>query len=446
MTFKNETVLVQNGSTVELKKKRKDILDLLAASIHTVNPYRSVGSCFKEGSIILPEGSILLKDFSKIYIVAFGKASIGMTKGVIDQIKITKGIVITNNDSLMIKEDNIQTFYGSHPLPNQDSVKATKMIEELLTSLSKNDLLIVLISGGGSALLCHPRISLSNMRKTTLQLLQSGATIQELNTIRKHLSYVKGGQLIKGVKGRVISFIISDVVNDPVEFIASGPTAGDKTTFKNAYDIFQKYQLWDTIPKSTQAIISKGIQKDIPETPDASDPLFQRVTNLIVANNSYACETILLKAKSLGYHPFIFSTSLQGEARDTAKKIIQEFLSYKNKGIYDLFIVGGETTVTVRGNGKGGRNQEMVLASLEYLQKHNLVFASFGTDGIDGMSHAAGAIADGNTLSRAKTLNMDSLRFLKNNDSNTFFQKLQDEIITGKTGTNVMDIQILISY
>ena len=445
MVIKNEKILIANGKTANIQKIRKDILTLLTAGISSVDPYRKVQSYVKNNSILLPSRAVSLKDFSHVYLVSFGKASIRMAKAIIDEVTITKGVIITNIADSSFSHERIKLFHGNHPIPNHDSIEGTREIEQIIAEMNEDDVLIVLISGGGSALLSHPRISLKDMQETTLKLIQSSATIQEINTIRKHLSFVKGGQLIQHAKGKVISLIISDVIGDPLGFIASGPTTGDETTFQDAYDICSKYDLWNNIPFSVKDVIKKGLNHEISDTPDASDSIFDRVANMIIANNSLSCETIYNTAKQLGYKPIIFSTTLQGEAKDVGKKIIDKFTSYKKEGTCNLFITSGETTVTVNGIGKGGRNQEMVLSSLELLQENNLVFTSIGTDGIDGISNAAGAIADPYSLERALEKGIHPKYFLNNNDSNSFFHLLKDEIITGSTGTNVMDKKIIIS-
>lgn len=443
MKFEDEEILISNGKTPFLRKKRLDILEMIKAAVAAVDPYHVVSSKFQDGSIILESKSIFLQDFTNIYLVAFGKASIGMTRAVIDACSIKNGVVITNDSSQTIDNPNVKIFYGGHPLPNQGSINGTKAVEEIISKVTDKDLLIILISGGGSALLCHPRVSLEDMQKTTSLLLKSGATIQEINTVRKHISHVKGGQLIKQLKGTAVSLIISDVIDDPLGFISSGPSYFDETTYQQSYDIFQHYQLWNSIPPSVQSVIRAGLEQKIEETPDETNPIFQKITNEIVANNTLACQTLYNSAKSLGYHPFIYSTSLQGEASITGNRFIDVFIHQEQSDKYDIFIAGGETTVTVTGDGKGGRNQEIVLASLEKLEKNNLIFASFGTDGIDGMSTAAGALADEYSYQRSKGKNLNVSIFLRDNNSNAFFKELHDLLITGPTGTNVMDIQIL---
>jgi len=299
-----------------------------------------------------------------------------------------------------------------------------------------------LISGGGSALLCKPRISLRDLQQTTGLLLKSGADINEINTIRKHLSFVKGGQLIRHAKCMVASLIISDIVDDPMEFIASGPTYPDSTTYADAQNILYRYSLWEKLPSDVRKNIERGVCENIPETPEKNDPIFNNVINFIVANNNIACKAAKTKAKEIGYESVLLTTSLTGEAKDVGRHLVEKFCE-NNEG--KNFISGGETTVTVRRDGKGGRNQEMVLGCIESLDGKEIVFSSFATDGIDGESDVAGAIADGFSLKRARRRNLDPDKYLKDNNSFEFFNVLGDLLITGPTGTNVMDIQIIIT-
>jgi len=444
MHFQNEEQLVNNGRTEDIRKNRRDILFLMKKAIKAVDPYHVVSLQVEDSNILVGSDRIAFSDFDHIYLVSFGKASIGMTKAVTDRCDITSGIVITNDMTKQIQHPNIKTFHGDHPIPNQESIDGTRAVEELIAQVTENDLVIVLISGGGSALLCHPRVNLEDMQKTTSLLLKSGATIMELNIVRNHLSFVKGGQLINQVKGMVISFIISDVIGDPLGSIASGPTVGDETTFEDAKQILIRYDLWDKVPQSDKIIINQGLNKEISETPSPSDIDDQRIKNIIVANNTLACNTLVKEAEKLGYHSYLYSTTLQGEAREMVNTLIDILIDENQRNEVDLLVAGGETTVVVRGQGKGGRNQEMVLGILEKLDDHSMVFASCGTDGIDGMSHAAGAIADPFSHERAREHGLDITEFLKDNNSNQFFSQLNDLLITGPTGTNVMDIQVLI--
>jgi len=401
---------------------------------------------FKNKRILLDDKIIELTDFDNVFLVSFGKASIGMAKAVFDSVDIKKGIVVTNEKKTKIDHKNIETITASHPIPDENSISAAEKILSLVKGCKSNDLLIVLISGGGSALLCKPKVSLPDMQKTTDLLLKSGADIKEINTIRKHISEVKGGQLIKNIKCKTISLVISDIINDPLDFIASGPTYPDPTTYQDAKNILINYRIWDKIPEKVRMVIKDGILKKINETPDFDNPIFNNVSNYVVANNSLACESASQKAENLGYKSMIITTSLEGEAKDVADFLIEKAKIYKTYAQKMIFICGGETTVTVRGKGKGGRNQEMVLASVDKISSQKIIFCSFATDGIDGDSDAAGALCDKNTIKKAKNLGLNPDDFLKNNDSYNFFKKIGDLFLTGPSGTNVMDIQLIVKY
>ena len=367
-----------------------------------------------------------------------------MAKAVCDSVNIKNGIVVTNDISAKSINANIKIFVASHPIPEIENIDATDEILKLINKCEKDDLLIVLISGGGSALLCKPRVDLNDIKITTDLLLSCGADIKEINTVRKHLSHVKGGQLARISNCRMVSLIISDVIDDPIEFIASGPTYPDSTTFKDTMDILEKYEIYKKLPSSVCDIIEKGLRNEIPENPKKDHPTFNKVDNIIVANNILACAAAEKKAYELGYATNIITNSLKGEARDAGISLIEKILEKNSKNHRFALISGGETTVTIKGKGKGGRNQEMVLSTVNFLSRKNIVFSSFATDGIDGMSNAAGAIADFLTLKKANDLKLDPEFFLDDNNSNEFFDILGDLLITGPTGTNVMDIQIMI--
>jgi len=443
MLFKNYDQLVSNGQTPELQQKRKDVLDILTAALESVNPYLAVERVFKNDQMVFESEAIGISSFEHVYAVGFGKASIGMAQAVCDTVNVTSGAIVTNDSSAKLLSDKIEVVVGGHPIPNNGSIKGAKRVLEVVKHCSENDLLIVLISGGGSALLCKPRVSLEDLQETTNLLLKSGADINEINTIRKHLSLVKGGQLVRQAKGVVVSMVISDIVDDPLEFISSGPTSPDSTTFSDAKKVLGKYNLWEKVSTEIRNVIDDGVNGKISETPKKDDPVFDYVYNFIIANNELACKSAVKKAKSLDYDAKLLTTSLIGEARDMGKYLIDKAKnSLSNEKT--VFISGGETTVTIKGSGKGGRNQELVLGSVECIANTDMVLASFATDGIDGNCDAAGAIADGFTLTRANTNGLNPNKFLEENNSFEFFSKLGDLFITSSTGTNVMDIQLIV--
>jgi len=445
MLFKNKKQIIENGQTEELKKTRKDIFEILHSVLDAVDPYKTVKSKFDRKNIIFKGENIDTSNFSSIFLVGFGKASVGMAEAVCDSVDVDRGVVITNESSKRVRNECITTITGGHPIPNQNSICGTDKILDVVKQCKDDDLLIVLISGGGSALLCKPRVDLNSLQKATDLLLKSGADINEINSVRKHLSFVKGGQLIKSFRGTAISFIISDIVGDPLESIASGPTYPDSTTHADSQNILKKYDLLEKIPPPVIKTLDDGIKGKIPETLKNDDPVFDNILNFIVANNEIACRCAEDKAKELGYETMLLTASLTGEAREIGKYLIGKARNYYNKdNVKIVFISGGETTVTVKGRGMGGRNQEMVLGSVEELIDSDVIFASFATDGVDGASDAAGAIADGFTMLRANKKKLDPNKFLQENNSYEFFKELNDLFITGPTGTNVMDIQIII--
>jgi glycerate 2-kinase len=443
MLFKNYDNLVLNGQSPVLQQKRKDVLDILSAAVDAVQPSRVIKDVFCGSQLVFASESIDLSFFDHVYIVGFGKASVGMAQAVCDAVTVTKGIIITNDPSATIKNHFIEVIVGGHPFPNEGSINGAEKILDLLGKCSENDCVIVLISGGGSSLFCKPRVPLDDLQKTFDMLLHSGVNIEEMNTIRKHLSFVKGGQLAQNTKAVIVSLIISDIVHNPIISIASGPTSPDPSTFSDAREILKRYALWVNIPVTVRTVIMEGIAGNISETLKANDPVFKTVFNYIIATNERACQSAMDKAKELGYDPELITTSITGEARVVGRYLINNVVkNLKHKK--HVIITGGETTVIVHGGGTGGRNQELVLSCVEEIADNEVVIASFATDGIDGNSDAAGALADGFTLTRAREQKLNPSRFLKQNNSNFFFQTLGDALLTGPTGTNVMDIQIFI--
>ena len=442
--FKNRNIIIDNGDTEAFKEARAHALDILETAISSVDPYRLVKEYIQKDNFFRD----IIDNYNNIYLLSFGKASVAMARAAFDLLrdKIREGIVITNNPTNYLDSNSIKTYVGTHPLPSEKNLQNTEKALEMLQKCDKSDLLLVLISGGGSSLLCKPRIDLKDLRIVTDLLLKSGADIRELNTVRKHLSFVKGGQLVKQTKATIVSLILSDIVGDPIEFIASGPTAPDSTTYSDAKYVLRKYSIWNKVPESVRATIDRGIKGSLPETPKEDDPVFERVHNVIIGNNELACKKAAETADKLGYETRVLNTRLTGEARNVGEDLAYyaTIIPCENRKI--ALITGGETTVTVKGEGKGGRNQELVLAAARKIEKENIVFSSIATDGIDGNSDAAGAIADGNTIQRAKKKGLKPEAYLDNNDSYNFFKNLDDLLITGPTGTNVMDIQLILIF
>ncbi|MBI4789936.1 MAG: glycerate kinase, partial [Chloroflexi bacterium] len=340
---------------------------------------------------------------------------------------------------------------AGHPLPDANSLLGAQKILELLDETTSDDLVICLISGGGSAILelPVPGVSLDDLRATTDALLRSGATINELNALRKHLSQVKGGPLARRAQAPIVSLILSDVIGSPLDTIASGPTAPDSTTFADARNVIERRGVREQLPASVVEHIERGARGEVADTPKGNDPALNRVQNVVVADGAIACEEALYQAQARGFHSLLLSTFVQGEARDIAKFLaaIAKEIAQQDRPVVRpaCIIAGGETTVTVRGMGKGGRNQELALAAaIEINGMDGVVVLSAGTDGTDGPTDAAGAIADGATLARAAASGLDARTFLANNDAYHFFQALGDLIITGPTNTNVNDVIIVL--
>jgi len=430
----------------ELRSARRDALGILAEAVEGSDAYSVTSSAVSvdDGILSVRDKKFRLRDFGSIYAVGFGKASIGMARAIEEILPVKKGVVIAPGggaeaDDTSPEPKTIKVFRGSHPLPSESNIRATDELLKVVEGAGDNDIVIVLISGGGSSLLCKPRISLKDMTEVTDRLMRAGCTIEELNTVRKHLSHVKGGRLAMGSRAFMLSLIISDVMENPVEFIASGPTSPDTTTYGDAARVLEKYGMRDSIGE-VKDVIERGIRGEIEETPRELD----NVANIIIADNETACRAAEEAASGKGYYSKIVSTSVSGEARDAGRDIARYAKIFpRDKAV---LIFGGETTVTVTGGGRGGRNQELVLGAIEEIEDERIIIVSCGTDGIDGNSDAAGAVGDGTSMKRAEKAGIDAGEYLKNNDSYNFFKKLGDLIITGRTGTNVMDIQIAVRY
>jgi len=397
------------------------------------------------------------RNYGRLYLISFGKAAYPMTKVVSDFADdlLTKGIMVTKYGHVLEAgvSHKIDVFEAAHPVPDLQGVLATERVIGLLEKADSGTLVVCLISGGGSALLVAPHrdISLAEKQQITQLLLRAGANIQELNTVRKHLSRIKGGRLAEiAYPARVISLILSDVVGDPLDVIASGPTSPDQTTFQDALKVIKLHDLGDKIPEKARLILIRGAAGEIPETPKEGNPVFVRVQNIIVGSNKKAIETAKREAQSQGYKTTIISAELQGEARDAATWLarkaieVRRGLAGRSQGKICL-ISGGETTVTVRGSGMGGRNTELALAFAQEIKgMKGITLLSAGTDGTDGPTDAAGAIVDGGTIERAEVAGINPGDYLKNNDSYHFFKAAGGLFITGPTGTNVMDLQIIL--
>ena len=450
--IKNFSDLVSNAEGSE-RKAREIMLKLIESAIETVDGKKSVISAISFGDDVLSIEDLGLEVPIKgrVLVVGTGKASGKMAEGIetllLDRIHAGCVNVLEGTEKLFDLK-KVKTFPAGHPIPNRNTIEGTRNIVELVRELDSSDVVIALISGGGSALMEMPMpgITLEDLNRATKLLLECGARIQEINSVRKHISQVKGGRLARlCYPATVVSLIISDVIGDPLDSIASGPTAPDTTTFQDAWDVLEKYDLIDIMPESIIKTIKKGINGEIQDTPKPGDPIFERVHNFIVANNERALNAAANMANSLNLKTLVLGSFIEGEARHVGQALagIAQGIKHQNIPISPpaAVLAGGETTVRVVGTGRGGRNQEVVLGSVEKIaDERGLCIASVGTDGVDGVTDAAGAIADGRTFSRALSLGLKPASFLNRNDSYAFFQALNDLIFTGPTLTNVMDI------
>jgi len=455
-TIKNKEELIRNGETKLNRKARALALRSLESALNAVDPKQIIKSklLLKNLTLHVNGYSIDLKKFKNIYVIGGGKASGSMAEA-LEQVlgnSITKGLVNVPRSSKN-KTDIIKLHEASHPIPDEAGVEGTRRMLKIAEQAKEDDLIICLISGGGSSLMPLPRgkISIADKKEITNALLKCGATINEINTVRKHISDFKGGWLAKkAYPSSILNLILSDVVGDPLDFIASGPTVPDSTTFSDAIKVLKKYRLWSKAPASIRKVLSDGEKGLIPETPKANDEAFKRVYNVVVGNNRLASLTAQKYLKSEGLNTLLLTSTLEGEARHVGimlASIVHEVSVSGNPVPKPAGIIaGGETTVTVTGKGLGGRNQEIALAAAQKLNDMNgVVVASLSTDGVDGPTDAAGAIADGKTLVRAAKMGLTPEEYLAENDSYHFFSKLGDLIFTGPTGTNVNDVSVIVA-
>lgn len=435
------------------RKLRRDAKTIFARALlaadagYAVRSYLSLG----HGVILAGNVKLLLKDFDRVFLLAVGKASVAMAAAVKKVLgaQLTGGIVVTKHGHLTAKLKKLQVIEAGHPVPDESGRAASAQVIGLLRELNVRDLLIVAVSGGASALLPAPAepINLREKGKVTDLLLRAGATIHELNAVRKHISTLKGGQLAAlAYPATVVSLLLSDVVGDRIDVIGSGPTAPDTSTFGDAIKILKYYKLDSRVPQRVLARLEQGSAGLLPETPKPGDPLFRNVHNQIIGSNRLALKAAASQAKKLGYAPMVLSSTMEGETREVAR-VHAEILREASMSKFPVCLLsGGETTVTVKGQGKGGRNQEFALAAALAIDGlKDVLVLSAGTDGTDGPTDAAGAIALGDTVCRARAAGLNAYEHLQDNNSYPFFDALGDLVKTGPTGTNVMDIHLLLT-
>jgi glycerate 2-kinase len=437
---------------------RQDALQIFNAAVAAVQPAQliPIHLSITNKEIIISNHTIPFHSLKNIYVIGAGKAAAAMavaTEKILGNY-IADGLVITKYGHAL-HCTKIKIIEGAHPVPDENCLNAVNATIQLLQNATNNDIVICLISGGASALWCDvpEGITLEEIQTIFYQLVKSGAKIQEINTVRKHLSSIKGGQLVRHCNGaRLFSLIISDVPGDDVSVIASGPTVGDDTTFYDALAILTEYDLFHQLPDSIQSYIMNGINNTMADTPKPNDDLFHNTTTTIIGSNAVAVRAAAKMANDLGYTVHINTTVITGDTVVEAKKLVDTTLQY-NDTKPACIIQGGETTVKVTGNGKGGRNQHFVLSALNEISNvqhtnntNNVLILSGGTDGTDGSTDATGAIGDNEIIQLANEKALSIPSYLHNYNAYEFFLQTGGLIITGATQTNVMDIMLAIVY
>lgn len=434
---------------------RRDAHAVFRAALRAADPYQAVLRTVRVDGDTLTAGGRRydLRRFSSIQVVGAGKASATMARAIEKLLgrRVTGGLINTKYGHLA-KLRKIELNEAGHPVPDSQGIDGARRIARILDACAEDTLVIALISGGASALLPYPAdpVTLAEKQETTKLLLACGATIHEINAVRKHISAIKGGQLARlAAPATILALLLSDVIGDPLDVIGSGPAAPDDSTFDTAWTVLRKYGIEDRVPASVRRRIASGRDGKIADTPKPADPCFRRTHNVIVGSNRLAVDAAAIRAKELGYKPVVLSTFIEGETKDVAAMhcaIAREVLATGRPAKPPVCLIsGGETTVTIKGDGLGGRNQEFALASALALDGlPGVVAFSGGTDGTDGPTDAAGAIADGRTAARARQQGLNPAASLAANDSYRFFEALDDLVITGPTGTNVMDVRLIL--
>jgi hydroxypyruvate reductase len=436
-------------------ERRHHAVDIFQAGLRAVEPGAAIKhSCHCDGDILTIDGRVYdLRTFSQILLLGAGKAAAPMARAIEELLgkRITTGTIAVKYGHLDTLQ-RVEIRQAGHPVPDANGQQAAQEIYRLALSADDKTLVICLISGGGSALLPLPvdGVTLTDKQETTRILLSCGATIHEINTIRKHLSLIKGGGLARAVyPATLVTLILSDVVGDDLDTIASGPAVPDSTSFADCKAIFARYMVESLIPPRVMGYIEAGVAGRVPETAKAGEIFFEKIQNVVVASNFNALLAARARADALGYNVLLLSSMIEGETREVANFHMAIAREIEFNG-YPLakpacILSGGETTVTLRGAGKGGRNQEFALAAaLNIAGLGAAVVLSAGTDGSDGPTDAAGALVDETTGSRARSVGLDLRKYLEENDSYSFFNRLGDLYKTGPTNTNVMDLRIIL--
>jgi len=438
---------------ISLSRLRADAREIFAAGIESADPFPAVVKTLDVENDALRAGACTydLSSIQNIFVAGGGKAAARMALALEASLggRIAGGVIVVKYGH-QLQLAKIDVIEAGHPIPDEAGLNGARRIMELARRCRDRDLLFFLASGGGSALLPCPAegLSLGDKQRTTEVLLKSGASIKEVNAVRKHISQIKGGRLAQmAAPARLVSLILSDVINDSPEDIASGPTAPDSSTYGDCATILRRYENGGRIPAGVIDLLQRGAKGQIPETPKPGDAAFEKVQNIIIASNRSALIAAQQRAQTLGYKTLVFSNSLDGESRIVAgaHSILVKEILRENRPVSRpaCLIAGGETTVTVCGDGVGGRNQEFCLAAAMAIDGlDGVVVLSGGTDGTDGPTDAAGGIVDGTTIARGRSQKIDAGIHLARNDSYHFLKATGDLLITGPTLTNVMDLQI----
>lgn len=451
MYIKNASELVENGETQAQRTARRFSLGAVEAALAAVEPGRLFRSKLSvaDDHLVVAGTRLDLSKFRRVLVIGGGKAGAQMARALESLLgdRITAGVVNVPDTAVgRTATGKIKLHGATHPLPSRSGLEGVEKMLEVVGKPSRDDLVICLISGGGSALLPMPRdgVSLADKAEVTRSLLRAGATIQELNVVRKHLSSIKGGWLAKRLHpATVLSLVISDVVGNKLDSIASGPLYPDASTFGDAVRVLEKYELWRGVPSSIAAVLTKGVEGRVPETPKPGSRYFGTVSNVIIGSNEDAINAAVRRLRSADLRPTLITMNLEGEAKFAGMSFGSMLMTASVGRRPASYVVGGETTVTVSGKGRGGRNQEFALgAAMKTDGNNSVATVALGTDGLDGSTDAAGAVVDGSTIRRAKALGLSPEEILRRNDSYSFFQSLGDLVMTGPTGTNVNDIAV----
>ncbi len=433
----------------DLALMRQNAASIFQAGIAAADPYQAVKRH------LVPK---LLDNCAKVHLIAFGKAACAMAQAAREIIPVDmlagRGIAVTNYENVS-RIDNVDVIGAAHPLPDANGLEAAQIIADRVQNAKENELVLVLVSGGGSALIPSPagRITLQEKIAATDLLLASGADINQINCVRKHLSQLKGGGLARmAVPAHLHALILSDVLGDDLSAIASGPTVADNTTYADAIEVFKAKGIWEQAPINVRQHLELGKLGQIAETPKPGDEVFDNTGHTLIGSNTLSVNAMLQAARNLGYAAELYSDHLCGEARTMGAALVARCVEQRSKASPQskplALLAGGETTVALKGNGRGGRNQEMALAFALAAEQQDLtgnwVFLSGGTDGLDGPTDAAGGIVDRDTIKRMTQAGVNPVKLLENNDSYIALKTSDDLVITGATGTNVADLQIVL--